>query len=796
MIRRATILAALACAANAADPADPADPVTEASRLLAEGLPALAAARLEPALTASTPATLRLLYAEARLAAGNPAAAEFALRGVVSPAAEELRGRAAFALGDPDAALAHFAASSSPAAVLAKAECLAATGRPHAALEAASALDPSPEVQLRRVAWMIDAGRHHDAAAALRPLARSPGPLAPWVLLLNARLALAEGDPARVVALGEEILRGETRQNPRLFSSAAFLLADAREVLAGPETASASIEDLITAHPWHPDLPEAFAKLDALYARQTDPSDNALARWSEDEESPRKAFAFLYRAAFDAREGKSERALRRLDRFVAEHRAHPALSLAHRMRAALLAADGRAAEALHAAEDSARTATNPADRAKAEMVAGLTHLRAGDPLLAASLFRSAAGPSAIRPAALYNLALCFAALGNEEEFDAARSRLAAEPGAARFAADLRLEEALRLARAENDRAAATFAWFLRENPAHPRAGEARAALADLAFLAGDDRDAISRILQTAGTSLEDTSAEHADYLAVFVAERSHPDDPTPAAEAARAFLRAHPSSARAPEMRLKLGQLLFSGEDYVAARAEFESLAATAPSGPFAEAACYLAGLSALRSMNPDGEAAALALFDQAAKKNGALRLHARARQAAILAAADRHDEAITVFNGILDSTRAGEMRLEALAGKADALIAKAASESAAAVQAIETLDAILAAPDAGAPWKARAYYRKASALDLLDRDQEALSALYDAVEAGLADEGATDFFWFYRAGFEAARRLEAESSWSTAVGVYERLASKPGPRAAEARSRAETLRLLHFIWD
>ena len=61
------------------------------------------------------------------------------------------------------------------------------------------------------------------------------------------------------------------------------------------------------------------------------------------------------------------------------------------------------------------------------------------------------------------------------------------------------------------------------------------------------------------------------------------------------------------------------------------------------------------------------------------------------------------------------------------------------------------------------------------------------------APEG-RDFFWFYKAGFDAADVFRLQGQWKSAVGIYDKMANLPGPRAAEARERAAQLRVEKFL--
>ena len=58
------------------------------------------------------------------------------------------------------------------------------------------------------------------------------------------------------------------------------------------------------------------------------------------------------------------------------------------------------------------------------------------------------------------------------------------------------------------------------------------------------------------------------------------------------------------------------------------------------------------------------------------------------------------------------------------------------------------------------------------------------------------EFFWYYKAGFNAARLLEDDSKWQPAAVVYQKLVSAGGTRSDEAKSRLSRLRLEHFLWE
>ena len=86
--------------------------------------------------------------------------------------------------------------------------------------------------------------------------------------------------------------------------------------------------------------------------------------------------------------------------------------------------------------------------------------------------------------------------------------------------------------------------------------------------------------------------------------------------------------------------------------------------------------------------------------------------------------------------------------------------------------------------------------LEKLKQPAEALATFYRIIEDQTRPDQEREFFWYYKAGFNAARLLEADSKWEPAAAVYEKLAFAGGARSEEAKSRLNQLRLEHFLWD
>jgi hypothetical protein len=77
----------------------------------------------------------------------------------------------------------------------------------------------------------------------------------------------------------------------------------------------------------------------------------------------------------------------------------------------------------------------------------------------------------------------------------------------------------------------------------------------------------------------------------------------------------------------------------------------------------------------------------------------------------------------------------------------------------------------------------------------DALATFYKILEEDTRPDRRRELFWYYKAGFNAARLLEEDSRWESAAAIYEKLASAGGSRSEEAKARLTNLRLEHFLW-
>ena len=811
------LLLAVTSTAGAEDPA-----LSAARRALDESLPKIAIPKLKFSLAGRslTPAdrdAATQLLAEAQLADGAPGESlatieSLAARGL--PAARLLRAHALVAAQKWNEALAIYQQLSEQpepplAARLGEAECLQALNRTSeaiTALESASRRAPqNTTVRLRLASLLVEDRKPKRARELLANLKPASANEEKWKLYIEGRLLLLDGyaDPAR--AAFEQLLREPEGLTPGMLAGAALGASDARAVLHGYDSADKPLETFIWNHPQSPFLGLVFSKLDQVYAQQENPGEDQLQKMAAKQPQPCAALARFYVAQMQMRKLKSDKAATSLALFVGlrerdgEHPLPHLLPYAHLMQADMRFAardfDG-AVRALEAAERSAR---DDEQRAEIQLRTGRVHYEQGQYLLAANEFRrSAARSPRLRENATFDAALAALAQGNYDRFEIEYRELSETFPRSPLRSELSVELGLAQARHDDAEAGETLELFLKRFPMSPRRGEARLALAELAY-GNDDTTVAVRYLKAANEApANPESTEHAEYLAIFLAEAQAPGDDRKTIEAALDFIRKHPKSPLLPEVRMKLGQVYFRSSDFPSAEWQFEKLAHESPASPYAETALFLAGQSAMQWIDPGNVDRALKFFDEVVKRDGPLKLHARQHQAIVQSKLGRESEAVILYDAILGAAPPPEpeLRYAALAGKGDNLLILGRKDPAQLDAAIAVFEQLAALPDVPAAWRNQALYKKAHALRQLKRPQEALAAYHSVLEAGGPET--REFFWFYKAGFDAADIFQSQEKpdWRGAIAIYEKMARLEGPRAAESKEQARQLRSRHFIWE
>jgi outer membrane protein assembly factor BamD (BamD/ComL family) len=592
------------------------------------------------------------------------------------------------------------------------------------------------------------------------------------------------------------VLRDLTGVPESLVFGATLGSMESRGILKGYESADGVLEKFISRYPDSPYLEAAFRRLDQVYQREEHVSDDELKKQAQKPPTRRAALAQFYLARLYRRANKPEKASDALENFVKLYPAHPLVPAVHLIQADDFLEKNDLPAAVRALEAAMRHVKNDEERAAIELRMALVHYRQGEGLLAANSFRRAAqGSERLRQHALFDAALADLALRNYDRFFDDYRALSSQYPSSPLRSQLVLEEGFTQARAGDPRAGDTLELFLHHFPKHPRQNEARLALAELALQDGD-RSSVDRYLRVVNAdSPNPESAERAAYLAIFAADETQDGAPQ-VIELARQFIERFPKSPLLVEVRMKLGQIFFRTGDHANAETQFTLLARESPSSAYAETALFLAGQAATRWIDAGSVDRALALFDEVVKRDGPLKLYARQQQAIVQSKLGKESEAVTIYDAILAALPPpdAELRAATLCSKGDNLVLLGRSAPAQLEAAILVYDFLAALPEVTPTWRNQALFKKGRALEQLNRRPEALTAYYDVLDKSAAE--GREFFWYYKAGFDAAAMLEKQQDWRSAIGIYQKMAQLAGPRTGEAKARLSQLRLEKFIWD
>jgi hypothetical protein len=192
----------------------------------------------------------------------------------------------------------------------------------------------------------------------------------------------------------------------------------------------------------------------------------------------------------------------------------------------------------------------------------------------------------------------------------------------------------------------------------------------------------------------------------------------------------------------------------------------------------------------------ALALLDQVVKLNGDLKWAARNEEAAIERRLGKNREAQALYDEVLKNDSKPAERREAICGKGDIFYELGATDRENYRRAIELYERLAAESGVPPHWRNQAEFKKGKALEKLNDKPAALTTYYGVVEQGTRADRQREFFWFYKAGFNAAHLLEEANDWKSAVAVYRKLGAVGGTRSDEAKARLTQLRLEHFLWE
>jgi TolA-binding protein len=768
--------------------------IDEARRALEDGLPQVAIYNLSQTggkeFARGEQATAELLLARALFAAGRfeESAALLKKSGAASSDARFWLAEANAALDKPAEALPLYESLAqddrySTQAAVGAARMLSALGRQPEAADVLSAfLKKNPAASgnaaLELAQIRLDAKDHAGALSVLSSTEGLSAEQQQEAIFLTARALLAAGQAADA----EQKLNDIKDPPARLAARLAVTMAECRLQQEDAADAERIMEGFIAENSRLPGLPDAFEALDRIYAHGGAASSAELRRWAGDSRNAKRAaLALFYLARNEARASKSEKSRQLFTEFLELYPSHFLANEARAQLAASQIARNQPQAALQTVKQGAGF-RNSFVRAQAEAALG-------EFKQAADSFLQAAGAPDLELAALENAAVCALLSSASESENAAMQRLIARPDYQPVVDRIRFLEAMRQASSRSASAADLLQKIAESNSSYAqRAQLALAEFADTQLKSDEARTTLQHI-----SSDDSTTKERTEYLAIFVADDGDRESEAQILKLAENFINTYPSSRFESHVRMKWGEILYRRGDYLNARAQFNILAERFPDSPLTEKAIFLSGQAMARSLNPSDMEEAIEVFEQVVKSGGPLSLKARLAQAGLLNALKRPKEALGVLDKILDSDPDANLRYAVIVEKGDTLFAQGSQDPESYKSAIAAWRQISNDPKAPKIWSHQALAKMGAAYEKLGNTDAALDCYYGVFSEA---QKAPEFFWFYRAGFDAGRLLESQRLWKEAIAVYEKIGSVDGPRAEEARERVNRLRLENFIWD
>jgi predicted negative regulator of RcsB-dependent stress response len=794
--------------------ADISSEIAEASAPIAEGVPEVALVRLQALLSNNLPesdwrAVVEKL-AEAQIAANQP---ENTLALLADVRVRELPW-ARFWRAQAFASLRRWAEAlplyeqlakdeGSPfrsAATFGAAEMQRALGRRDEALKGFTLLihnkDWAARAQLRAAELYVETGDAAGARHLLEEMQPTSIPERRERRVLRGRLELIQRRPERAIGIFQGVLKRPEGAPHSTLIAAVFGIAEAQVQLKTPESADDVIEQFIDRHPADPDLPLLFARLDELYRAEHKPSRNELERWVRSPEQPRRTFARWYLARLETRAGRRERARQLFTDLRHSSLKSQAIAPALLEFAQFEVEDKHFDEAIAILGDARSFHPEPSLLTQIDFLSAQVHYLARRfDRSAADFEQIARSRSPWAKTALFNASTGWLQLGNHTRFLADYSELEKAGGDEEARADLRLEEGLVQAAKGDEKAARSLQQFIHDFPKNPRVSEALVSLAELAFHASPPRvDEARKYLARAAESPTAAAVERGDYLNIWI-EESGGGDEAKVIELAKRFLKQHGNSLFAPEVRMKLAELYYRRQDFANAQTQFELIAQQTADNSLGERALFFAAESAMSSMGEHSLDRAIVLFDRVVRQNGALRWAARNEQAVIERKLGKPKDALALYDEVLKSDTGPSEKREALCGKGDIFFEMGTIDPSNYQRAIEVYDQLASDRDEPIHWHNQALFKKGLCLEKKSDRANALATFYKILEEDARPDRRRELFWYYKAGFNAARLLEEDSRWESAAAIYEKLAAAGGSRSGEAKARLTNLRLQHFLW-
>ncbi len=591
----------------------------------------------------------------------------------------------------------------------------------------------------------------------------------------------------------------------RLQHAVVVRLAEAWELQGRQRSAEKLLQRFINEAEDSPFFDRAFAILDRVKSTEEADTLRWYGRWAAQSGATEKKFhAMYYHARHLAAVGRVDEALRELEAFREGGVSHPRSNEAMRLLMSLHGSQHSDERVLELAREW-RASSGSDGEDSVDFLTGMIRFSRREFSDAVTLFQNSAemaSDMAQKQRAIYNMGVAALLSGLPQSYSRAVLLLNENTEADPSAGNLELERALHLAALRDGAAEEALRDFIKTHPDDPRWVEAQIALAEYCLLDIPPRSKPAQTALDAATTRPDTAPEtreRLDYTKVWLHEGN--EDFKGVCEAGAAFVKSWPKSPRRDEVRMKIAQAYFRLEDYPRSRGQFEQLAEENPGSPYAEVAQFFAARAAMFTLNAKDIDKAIDHFSDVAQQGGSLAAEARRQMAMIKRLQGKESDALVVIENVLASKPAPEgdelLSLQIEKGELLALMFKQDPKN--LTDAIAVFRSVMRLPKASRYWRARAGVLLSQCLQRIEKSNEALETCIDVVDFTrevMEPFTTRELDWLYRAGFLAVEILENQKQWDTAAKMADRLAQTNGVRSAEARERANRIRLEHFIWD
>lgn len=400
----------------------------------------------------------------------------------------------------------------------------------------------------------------------------------------------------------------------------------------------------------------------------------------------------------------------------------------------------------------------------------------------------------------YNSLLALSQLDKPDDFQKAADKFAVAFAKSKYLVEIplllgRMQERL----GQIDQARATYEKAIAAANGDDKA-RLTVRLGDLLAQAGKFEEAWQIYDQFAGQFPNDSALPDVARKGIItgLAAQKIPEDQ--ATQALQALLTKYPKDAHAAEIVFHLGELSWNKQDFVKAQSRFEQVVKDYPKSTLQDDALFWAGKAAAAHASL---ADAITILEKV-PETSPLKPDARLLQGKIYHQQLKFDNALKLYDAVLDTEKSGPRFVEATLRRGDALFAQGEKDYTKYEQAAAAYGLILNGNQGNFVQRNEAGYRRAKCLEMLKRRDDAM-ALYMDVLGGRfltqadgqpAPTPPPEFIWQIKAGLDAARIREEAKDWRGAIQIYRKLELLGGPNQQEFRDNINRIRRDNYLYE